>query len=131
MSESLQGMRKRLDQHGGVPQQKRMIRDKRRTLDRAVLYSYQGALIKKIGSTSEVRALINPNKLTTDYDNKILSVGFEHNFKPGDVFQWLNTDTYWLIYLRDLTELAYFRGEIRKCRFMISWRDEQGNVYTT
>ena len=41
-----------------------MIRDKRKSLDRALLYSYQGALIKKIGDFEEpIRALINPNKL--------------------------------------------------------------------
>ena len=33
-------MAKRLTAHGGFPQQDRMIRDKRRSLDRAVLYSY-------------------------------------------------------------------------------------------
>ena len=52
-----------------------------------------------------------------------MSVGFEYEYKPGDVFRWLNTDTYWIVYLHDLTELAYFRGEIRKCRYTISWKD--------
>ena len=46
-----------------------------------------------------VRALINANKLKQDYDDKIISIGFEHNFKAGDVFEWVNTDTKWLIYL--------------------------------
>jgi len=40
-----------------------MISDKRKTLDRAVLYSYQGALVRKLVFTDKVRALINPNKL--------------------------------------------------------------------
>jgi hypothetical protein len=42
-----------------------MIRDKRRSLDHAVWYSYQGADVLKIDaeSTKPVRALINPNKL--------------------------------------------------------------------
>jgi hypothetical protein len=44
-----------------------------------------------------VRALINPNKLKLDYDDKIISIGFEHGFKSGDVFEWCNTNTYWLI----------------------------------
>nr|DAF37540.1 MAG TPA: hypothetical protein [Caudoviricetes sp.]DAK59260.1 MAG TPA: hypothetical protein [Caudoviricetes sp.] len=46
-----------------------------------------------------VRALINPNKVKADYDEKILSTGFENGFKTGDVFEWCNTGTYWLIYL--------------------------------
>jgi len=33
-------MAKKLKVHGGFPQQDRMIRDKRRSLDKAVLYSY-------------------------------------------------------------------------------------------
>ena len=123
-------MKNRLTQHGGFPQQDRMIKDKRRTLDRAVLYSYQGAKVQKVGSDEIARALINPNKLSMDYDNKILSVGFEYEYKPGDVFHWLNTDTYWIVYLHDLTELAQFRGEIRKCRYIISWKDGD-NVFTT
>jgi hypothetical protein len=46
-----------------------------------------------------VRALINPNKLKQDYDDKIISVGYEYDFAPGTVFEWLGTNTYWLVYL--------------------------------
>ena len=128
-------MAKRLKVNGGFPQQDRMIRDKRHSLDKAILYSYQGALVKKqyydftptmegVKEAPPVRALINPNKLKQDYDDKIISVGFEHDFHTGDVFEWCNTKSYWLIYLQDLTELAYFRGDIRRCRYEIEWRDE-------
>lgn len=128
---ALGGMAARLKQHGGFPQQDRMIKDKRRSLDKAVLYSQQGAKVQKLDSDIVARALVNPNKLTMDYDNKILSVGYEFDYKPGDVFKWLNTDTYWIVYLQDLTELAYFRGDIRKCRQTISWKDEEGETKTT
>lgn len=54
----------RLSQHGGMAQQERMIYDKRRSLDHALLFSYQGANISKVGEEEKVfRALINPNKL--------------------------------------------------------------------
>jgi hypothetical protein len=46
-----------------------------------------------------VRALINPNKLKQDYDDKVISVGYEYNFKTGTVFEWLNTNSFWLVYL--------------------------------
>lgn len=128
---ALGGMAARLKQHGGFPQQDRMIKDKRRSLDKAVLYSQQGAKVQKLDSDVVARALVNPNKLTMDYDNKILSVGYEYDYKPGDIFKWLNTDTYWIVYLQDLTELAYFRGDIRKCRYTISWKSENGEVVTT
>ena len=118
----------RLRQAGGNRQQERMIKDKRRSLDYAVWNSYQAAEIIKTGATDRkpVRALINPNKLKQDYDDKVVSVGFEHDIKCGDVFEWLGTHTHWLVYLQDLTELAYFRGDIRKCSYEINWEDENG-----
>ena len=122
----------RLNHQGGNLQQNRMIKDKRRSLDRALVYSYQGADVRKIDSTSDdyVRALINPNKLKQDYDDKIISVGYEHHFECGDIFEWKGTETYWLIYLQDLTELAYFRGDARKCSHQINWEDENGKHST-
>lgn len=123
----------RLKVNGGYKQQERMIFDKRRSLDRALLYSYQGANIKKVSDVSEQpfsdrvdRVLINPDKNKMDYDDKIISVHYEENYHPGDVFEWLGTDSYWLIYLQDLDELAYFRGEIRRCSYTINWEDENG-----
>ena len=118
----------RLNQAGGNLQQERMIKDKRRSLDRAVWFSYQAARVLKNNSENKepVRALINPNKLKQDYDDKIISIGYEHNFQCGDVFEWIGTNTHWLIYLQDLTELAYFRGDIRRCSYEISWEDEDG-----
>lgn len=142
---SIQGvsnMAKRLYQAGGRTQQERMIRDKRRSLDKALLYSYQGAFVKKVSDISgeesflekeqpPVRALINPDKVKQDYDDKIISIRFEHDYKAGDIFEWINTNTYWLIYLQDKTELAYFRGEIRRCKYTINYKDENDHQYTT
>ncbi len=73
---------------GGRTQQERMIRDKRRSLDKAVLYSYQGAFVKKFFPLEEevteelrnkppVRALINPDKIKQDYDDKIISIPYK------------------------------------------------------
>ena len=135
-------MASRLESKGGFPQQDRMIRDKRRSLDKATIYSYQGAWVKKqlydfkpamdgVREADPVRALINPNKLKMDYDDKIISIGFEHEFRVGDVFEWCNTGTYWIVYLQDLEELAYFRGDIRKCSYEIEWDDEAGKRQRT
>ena len=124
-------MGQRLRYDGGFPQQNRMIQDKRRSFDKAVKYSYQGAMIKEVNGLTCAPALINPNKLKQDYDDKILSVGFEYDIKPGDVFEWQNTGTYWLVYLQDLTELAYFRGDIRKCTYQISFENEDGDLVNT
>ena len=125
-------MAKRLDLRGGEPQQNRMIKDKRWTLDHATKYSYQAAKIRHTDAIDkeEAPSLINPDKTKQDYDDKILSVGYEYRYKPGDVFDWMNTGTKWIIYLQDLTELAYFRGEIRRCNYTVSWLDENGEKYT-
>ena len=120
-------MSKQLNYHGGYFQQNREIKDKRKSLEKALLYSYQGAFVKKLYQNGDkgkmVRALINPNKLKQDYDDKIISIGFENEFHTGDIFEWVDTNTYWLIYLQQTTEVAYFRGDVRKCRYQISWKD--------
>jgi hypothetical protein len=42
----------------------------------------------------------------------------------------MGTNSHWLIYLQDLTELAYFRGDIRRCSYVIAWEDEAGKHET-
>jgi hypothetical protein len=88
-----------LNHQGGYPQQDRMIKDKYRSFLKALKQSYQGANVRKQDSETIFRALINPNKVKQDYDDKIISVGYEHDLKTGDVFEWCNTNTHWLIYL--------------------------------
>ena len=133
---------KRLMVQGGFPQQERMVKDKRHSLDKATLYSYQAALVKKYipeyldvmdGERDKppARALINPDKNKQDYDDKIISIGFEHGFRPGDVFEWCRTHSFWLIVLQDLDEIAYFRGSIRRCDYKIKWLDEEGKEKET
>lgn len=105
-------------------QHNRMVRDKQRSLHRALLYSYQAAWIKKDSNPDTetyVRALINPDKIKFDYDEKILSTDFENNFHPGDTFEWPRaSQTHWIILKQELTELAYFRGNIRRCQEIVA-----------
>lgn len=122
-----------LEVMGGYRQQDRMIRAKRQSLDRALFNSYQAAEISPITDpTLRHRALINPNVVKQDYDDKILSTGYENNYKPGDVFTWhgrqgnATVDSQWIIYLQDLTELAYFKGDIRKCNYYVRWQNDKG-----
>lgn len=146
---NLEMMRKRFEWQGGIHQEDRMIRDKQRTLHRALLYSYQAVSIEMVQKFDkiielkpsgedpdmevygEIRALINPDKVKQDYDDKIVSLDYEHGYEPGDVFEWKRTDTHWLIYTQELTEDAYFRGEIRRCRYMIKFKDQDGNWCAT
>ena len=103
---NLELMRKRFEWQGGIHQEDRMIKDKQRTLHRALLYSYQAASIEMVqrntevleidpsgidadmGVYGEIRALINPDKVKQDYDDKIVSIDYEHDYEPGDVFEW-------------------------------------------
>lgn len=146
---NLEMMRKRFEWQGGIHQEDRMIKDKQRTLHRALLYSYQAASIEMVqrntevleidpsgidadmGVYGEIRALINPDKVKQDYDDKIVSIDYEHGYEPGDVFEWKKTNTYWLIYTQEITEDAYFRGEIRRCRYKIRFKDQDGNWCST
>lgn len=98
----------------------------------------------------EFHCLINPDKLKEDYDNQIISIPFEdiqindpvskrlvETLKCGDVFYWPEMDSYWIIYLQHISERAYFRADIRKCKrevvinghtYKVYWR---GPVETT
>lgn len=133
-------------QYLGGNQQQRMNRDKLQSLRKALLYSYQAAtLINETGD--EFRCLINPDKLKNDYDQKILSIPFEDiclnkpregtttegtgftGITTGQVFEWKENGTYWLIYLQHKEETAYFRAEIRRCKEEIEINDNKYKVY--
>ena len=122
---NLEMLNQRLNYQGGN-QEGRMIKDKYRSFLSSLGNSYQTADIKSLSRECAPihKALINPDKTKMDYDNKILSVDYKYNYKTGDIFHWVNTDTYWLIYLRELTEDAYFRAEIRRCKYKLQWIDE-------
>ena len=99
----VEDMSARLRQQGGHLQQERMIADKKRSLDRAVWNSYQAAEVRFLDDLEgrPQRALINPNKLKIDYDDKIISIDYNSGAKIGSIFEWIGTNTYWIIYFLD------------------------------
>lgn len=104
-------------------QHNRMIMDKRRGMHRALLYSYQAAWVKKDNDEKAdyVRALMNPDKVKFDYDEKIISIDWEHGYKPGTTFEWgRETNIHFIIYKQELSELAYFRGACRRCQYLVA-----------
>jgi hypothetical protein len=141
----LENLSLRLKYQGGN-QEGRLIKDKQKSLNKALLYSYQ-AETAVLADGREFRCLINPDKLKNDYDNKIISIPFkdiclnadkkdttedgkeEIGMKAGDVFEWKETETYWLVYLQRLEENAYFRAEIRKCRYEVEIGDNKYKIY--
>lgn len=62
---------------------------------------------------------MNPDKVKFDYDEKILSVDFKNDFHPGDTFEWpQHSDIHWIILKQELTEVAYFRANVRRCHML-------------
>lgn len=147
--DNLEMMRKRLEWQGGIHQEDRMIKGKWRTLNRVLKYSYQACSVQMVQQhaiplNSEkdqidqemnifpiFRALINPDKVKQDYDDKILSIDYGTGYQPGDIFEWKKTGTHWIIYTEEITEDAYFRGNIRRCKYRIKFRDKNGNWKST
>ena len=121
MLENLQLLQMRARASNNDRQHNRMVMDKMRGFHRALLYSYQSAWIRKDGDESNpwVRALMNPDKVKFDYDEKILSVDYEWGFHPGDTFEWgRETGSHWIILKTEDTELAYLRANCRRCQYL-------------
>lgn len=74
-------------------------------------------------------ALINANNLKPDYDKKFLSVEFDSELEPGDVFECLDDGTHWMVYLPVLTEIAYLKSEIIRCRYVLTIEDTNYWIY--
>lgn len=142
---SIDNMKLKLQYYGGN-QQERMNKDKLKSLKKALIYSYQAATAK-LSDGREFRCLINRNKLSLDLDDKIISIPFEDvclnadrigtttegqveiGMKEGDVFEWKENGSHWIVFLRRLEETAYFRADIRRCRYEITL--ENGKKYWT
>lgn len=138
---SLDNMKARLAAMGGSSQLARMNVGKLRTLKKALYFSYQSATY--VGEDGrEFRCLMNPNKLNNDYDVKVLSIPYQDvclnagdpskeeltGVAAGQTFTWKENDSHWIICLQKLEETAYFRAEVRRCRFAL---EVNGKKYWT
>lgn len=115
----------------------RMKAGKLRALLRALNNSYQGTTIV-LQDGRKFRCLLNPDKNKSDYTTNIISIPYENKclgmygddikedefasegvqqigMEPGDVFMWLEDETYWLVTLHYPQEKAYFKAEVYKC----------------
>lgn len=133
MLENLELFKMRARAANNDRQHNRMIIDRDRGFHRALLYSYQAAWIKKDQDPDApwVRALINPDKVKFDYDEKIVSVDHVYGFKPGDTFEWgWNTGSHWIILKPEDTELSYLRANVRRCKELTITDCETGESYS-
>lgn len=73
--------------------------------------------------------LINTNNLKSDYDKEYVSVEFESGLEAGDVFETLDNGMHWMVYLPIITETAYLRSEIIRCRYTLEVNGEEYWIY--
>lgn len=125
---SLSTLQKRVEWLGG-DQLQRINKQKLRSLMWALRNDYNSRSIKNLSTNEVFQALINLDNLKPDYDRKIVSVPFDANLEPGDVFQCLDDGTKWMIYLPHLTETAYLHADIIRCRYQLKVNDTIYDVY--
>lgn len=125
---SLKTLAARLTYEGGVKSLDRINKQKLRSLEAALKNDYQSRPIKT-NIHSLIYGLINTSNLKPDYDKKILSIPFSAKLEAGDVFQCLDDGSHWMVYLPILTETAYLRSEIIRCRYTIEIEGEQYWIY--
>lgn len=125
---SLDTLNTRLKYYGG-DQLGRINQQKYNSFQSALKSSYQSRTIRVPNTGTIWQALINNDNLKPDYDNKILSVAAESMLEAGDVFQVIDDGSYWMIYLPQLTETAYLRTEIRRCRYTVDVNGTSYHIY--
>ena len=140
MSSGLDRMRQRASYLGYDVQDGRNVSGKYKTFQAALKDSYQAEWItldKGTDSERRWRCLINPSRLTEQFDKKVISIDFESGVDEGTVFWWDRTEKYWIINLQQHTEEAYFRGIITRADYTIDidghpyWVTVRGPVETT
>lgn len=126
---SLKTLSARLQYNGG-DKLGRINLQKLRSLQAALRDDYQSRLIKT-PKHAAWPCLINDDTsgLKADYDKKIISVEYGAGLEPGDVFECLDDGTHWMIYLPRLTETAYLRSSIIRCRYTMTIDDEEYWIY--
>lgn len=130
----------------GVTTEDRMRTDKLRGLRTALFNSDQAETVV-LNDGREFKCLINPSKINKDEDIKLLSIPFkdiclnsdrkgktsegieEIGIKNGDVIKWKENQSYWLVYLQNLEEEAYFRGILRRCRYELTIGENTYKIY--
>jgi len=117
-------------QYNGGGRLARINKQKLRSLQAALGDDYQSRMIRT-PLHDAWPCLINHNTsgLKSDYDKKILSVEYDAGLEPGDVFECLDDSTHWMVYLPVLTETAYLRSEIIRCRYTMTIDDQEYWIY--
>lgn len=117
--DDLELLKKRLEYYGGTTKEQRLIHSKLLTFRKATQSAYQSCNI--LFNNKKYKVLINPDKIKQDYDDKIISAEYSVGLKPGSIINWVETNTYWIVFCQELSEDAYFRASIRRCNRLLKW----------
>lgn len=132
-------MKKRLEYTGYDSQDGRNVKGKYDSFAAALKNSYQAEQITLgQGTPNETRwrCLINPSRLTEQFDKKVISIDYESGVQEGTVFYWDRTKRHQIVDLQQHTEEAYFRGTITRADYELDiddvpyWVSVRGPVET-
>lgn len=115
-------------QYLGGNQLDRIDKQKLRSLQSALKNGYQTRYIKT-DKHAAWPCLINKNSLKADYDKEYISIEHKAGLEAGDVFECLDDGSHWMIYLPIVTETAYLRSEIIRCRYTLEIDGEKYWIY--
>ena len=115
-------------QYFGGNQLDRINKQKLRSFQAALKNDYQTRYIKT-NNHAAWPCLINKNSLKSDYDKEYISVEYAAGLEAGDTFECLDDGSHWMIYLPIITETAYLRSEIIRCRYTLDVDGEKYWVY--
>ena len=115
-------------QYLGGNQLDRINKQKLRSFQAALKNDYQTRYIKT-NSHAAWPCLINKNSLKSDYDKEYISVEYAAGLEAGHTFECLDDGSHWMIYLPIITETAYLRSEIIRCRYTLNVDGEKYWVY--
>ena len=115
-------------QYLGGNQLDRINKQKLRSFQAALKNDYQTRYIKT-NNHAVWPCLINKNSLKSDYDKEYISVEYAAGLEAGDTFECLDDGSHWMIYLPIITETAYLRSEIIRCRYTLDVDGEKYWVY--
>lgn len=116
----LEKMKQRLNYNNYDYNDNLNVKGKYKSFLGALKNSYQAEWItldKNEPTEKKYRCLINPSRLTEQFDKKVISIDFDSGVKEGTIFWWDRTKSYWLVSLQQHTEEAYFRGIIGRANY--------------
>ena len=118
-------------QYLGGDQISRMNKRKVESLRLAMKNSYNTRMIK-VGSSAWpclVNTMTGGRK--ANYEKDMISVEYAAGLEPGDTFEMLDTGVHWMVYLPVITETAYLKSEIIRCRYSLEINEKKYWVAVT